>query len=89
MVNLRLQVWYGKGYLKRELSNIDKFRSSDSIRIPRNFSFEGIPGLRKESIEKLDSVFPDTLGQASRLPGVNPSDIEILSIMIQNHLNAN
>jgi tRNA uridine 5-carboxymethylaminomethyl modification enzyme len=78
-----------EGYLKRELSNIDKFKSSDSIKIPRNFSFKGIPGLRKESIEKLDSVFPDTLGQASRIPGVNPSDIEILSIMIQNHLNAN
>ncbi len=77
------------GYLKRELSNIEKFKSSDSIRIPKSFSFKGIPGLRKESIEKLDAVFPDTLGQASRIPGVNPSDIELLSIMIKNHQNAN
>jgi tRNA uridine 5-carboxymethylaminomethyl modification enzyme len=78
-----------EGYLKRELSNIEKFKSSDSIIIPKSFSYKGIPGLRKESIEKLDAVFPNTLGQASRIPGVNPSDIEILSIMIKNHRNAN
>jgi tRNA uridine 5-carboxymethylaminomethyl modification enzyme len=78
-----------EGYLKRELLNIEKFKNSDRIKVPKDFTYDAIPGLRKESIEKLNSVSPDTLGQASRIPGVNPSDIEILSIMIQNHLNPN
>ena len=72
-----------EGYLKRELLNIDKFRKNDGITIPNGFSYEGIPGLRKESIEKLTSISPNTLGQASRIPGVNPSDVEIILIMIQ------
>ena len=78
-----------EGYLKRELLNIEKFKNSDKVKVPKSFTYDAIPGLRKESIEKLNSVSPDTLGQASRIPGVNPSDIEILSIMIQNHLNSN
>lgn len=72
-----------EGYLKRELLNIEKFRKNDGISIPNGFSYEGIPGLRKESIEKLTKVSPNTLGQASRIPGVNPSDVEIILIMIQ------
>jgi tRNA uridine 5-carboxymethylaminomethyl modification enzyme len=72
-----------EGYLKRELLNIDKFRKLDGIIIPSGFSYEGIPGLRNESIEKLSKVSPNTLGQASRIPGVNPSDVEIILIMIQ------
>jgi tRNA uridine 5-carboxymethylaminomethyl modification enzyme len=72
-----------EGYLKRELLNIDKFRKQDGITIPSGFSYEGIPGLRNESIEKLSKVSPNTLGQASRIPGVNPSDVEIILIMIQ------
>ena len=50
--------------------------------IPTDFSYEKISGLRNESIEKLSQINPGTLGQASRIPGVNPSDIEILMIMI-------
>ena len=76
------QVKYA-GYLKRELQNLEKFKHSEKIIIPQDFSYDGIPGLRKESIEKLNSVSPDTLGHASRIPGVNPSDVEILMIMIQ------
>ena len=72
-----------EGYLKRELLNIEKFKKNDGITIPSGFAYEGIPGLRKESIEKLSTVSPSTLGQASRIPGVNPSDIEIILIMIQ------
>ena len=76
------QVKYA-GYLKRELQNLEKFKHSEKIIIPQDFSYDGIPGLRKESIEKLNSVSPNTLGHASRIPGVNPSDVEILMIMIQ------
>ena len=70
------------GYLKREISNIQKFSKIEKTIIPTDFSYEKISGLRNESIEKLSQINPGTLGQASRIPGVNPSDIEILMIMI-------
>ena len=75
------QVKY-EGYLKREILNIEKFRKIENTIIPTDFSYEKISGLRNESIEKLSQINPGTLGQASRIPGVNPSDIEILMIMI-------
>ena len=75
------QVKY-EGYLKREIINIEKLNKIEKTRIPTDLVYSDIPGLRKESIEKLNSISPDTLGQASRITGVNPSDIEILMIMI-------
>ena len=61
-----------EGYLKREINNISKFNNIDKVLIPKSFKYEGLPGLRHESIEKLTSILPLTLGQASRIPGVNP-----------------
>ena len=55
--------------------------------MPKSFKYEGLPGLRHESIEKLTSILPLTLGQASRIPGVNPSDIDVLNVMIQKHVS--
>ena len=46
-------------------------------------SYNGIPGLRLESIEKLSKVRPQNLAQASRIPGVNPSDLSVLMIMLR------
>lgn len=76
-----------EGYLKREINNITKFNNIDKVIIPKSFKYEGLPGLRHESIEKLTSILPLTLGQASRIPGVNPSDIDVLNVMIQKHLS--
>ena len=71
-----------EGYLKRELTNIRKLRESEKIRIPENFSYENLPGLKIESAEKLSSIKPESLAQASRISGVNPSDISILMILL-------
>ena len=71
-----------EGYLKRELTNIRKLRESEKIRIPENFSYENLPGLKIESVEKLSSIKPESLAQASRISGVNPSDISILMILL-------
>ena len=72
-----------EGYLKRELQNISKMKNLDNVFIPDGLSFVKVPGLRIESAEKLSSLRPDTIGQASRIPGINPSDINVLSVIIK------
>jgi tRNA uridine 5-carboxymethylaminomethyl modification enzyme len=72
-----------RGYLERELRQIEKLREVERIRIPENFDYMSIRGLRRESALKLQQNRPYTLGQASRISGVNPADISILMILIQ------
>ena len=71
------------GYLQRELRNVRKLRESEKIKIPADFSYVSIPGLKTECAEKLAMVKPETLGQASRIAGVDPSAISVLMIMIK------
>ena len=71
-----------RGYLDRELINIKKLKSAEGIKIPYDFKYEGIPGLKNESAEKLTDIKPETLAQASRISGVNPSDVSILMVML-------
>ena len=72
-----------RGYLERDLRQIEKFREIERIRIPENLDYMSIRGLRYESALKLQQKCPYTLGQASRISGVNPADISILMILIQ------
>lgn len=71
-----------QGYLIREERQIEKFSQIEKIRIPSSFDFRALPGLRKESALKLAEFKPFTLGQASRISGVNPADISILMVAI-------
>jgi len=71
------------GYITREIRNIEKLKKAECMLIPNDFSYNGIPGLRLESIEKLTKVRPQNLAQAARIPGVNPSDISVLMIMLR------
>jgi len=71
-----------QGYLIREERQIDKLRHVDRIRIPESFDYLALRGLRRESAIKLADFKPFTLGQASRISGVNPSDISILMVAI-------
>jgi len=71
-----------RGYLVREMRNVKKLASAEQVRIPEGFEFMNVPGLRKESAEKLTEVQPATLGQAGRISGVNPADVSILMIYL-------
>ncbi len=71
-----------QGYLVREQKQVEKLSQIEKIRIPHDFNYLSISGLRKESALKLADFKPMTLGQASRISGVNPSDISILMVMI-------
>jgi len=80
------QVWVQhkySGYMQRELSEIAKFRKLESKRIPHDFDYTIIPGLLLEAREKLSKIRPSSLGQASRIPGIAPSDISILMIYLR------
>lgn len=83
---VREEVFYRvvyRGYLEREAKQIEKLRHIDRIRIPEGFNFRGVAGLRNESAEKLATIAPTTLGQASRISGVNPADISILMVYLE------
>jgi tRNA uridine 5-carboxymethylaminomethyl modification enzyme len=72
-----------EGYIERENRRIDRARDLEGQRIPSWVDYDTITALRYESREKLKLVSPRNLGQASRIPGVNPADISLLSIVIR------
>jgi tRNA uridine 5-carboxymethylaminomethyl modification enzyme len=72
-----------EGYIERELKQIERAEKIDHQKIPAWVNYDEIKSLRFESREKLKQIQPDNLGQASRISGVNPSDIAILSVWIK------
>ncbi len=72
-----------RGYLERDLRQIEKLKTLEHINIPKNVDYMSVRGLRRESAIKLNQLRPFTLGQASRISGVSPADISILMVMIQ------
>ncbi len=68
------------GYLKRHLKEIERLTKSESLSISEGFDYFSIPGLSNEARDKLSLVKPQTLGQASRVSGVSPSDITVLML---------
>ncbi|MFP4259504.1 MAG: tRNA uridine-5-carboxymethylaminomethyl modification enzyme MnmG/GidA [Opitutales bacterium] len=83
---IRDEVFYRvvfKGYLEREMKQIEKLKHIDKIRVPKDFDFASVKGLRLESAQKLAEVAPQTLGQASRISGVNPADISVLMVWLE------
>lgn len=85
--NVREEVLYRvryQGYLVREQRQIEKLSHIEKIRIPATLDYMNIKGLRKESALKLSAIKPMTLGQASRISGVNPADISILMVLIDS-----
>jgi tRNA uridine 5-carboxymethylaminomethyl modification enzyme len=79
---VEIQVKY-QGYIERQEEQVERMRKMESTAIPPGFSYEGIQGLTTEVREKLERFRPDTLGQASRIQGVTPAALAILSVMIK------
>jgi tRNA uridine 5-carboxymethylaminomethyl modification enzyme len=67
-----------EGYIKQHRNQIERLRNSEEKRIPNGFSFHALRALSTEAREVMEKVRPETIGQASRLPGVAPTDIAIL-----------
>jgi tRNA uridine 5-carboxymethylaminomethyl modification enzyme len=70
------------GYIEREKLIADKFKRLDEIIIEKKFDYLSIQSLSTEARQKLTKINPKTIGQASRIPGVSPSDVSILLVML-------
>ena len=70
------------GYLERQKATIERARRMEGHRIPRGFSYEGLPGLSREVAERLGAVRPETLGQALRVPGVTPAAVALIGARV-------
>lgn len=74
-----------EGYIRHQLEEVERQRKSDTTRLPPDTDYSSIRGLRLEAAQKLDRVKPSTIGQASRISGVNPADITVLLIWLQGY----
>jgi tRNA uridine 5-carboxymethylaminomethyl modification enzyme len=72
-----------RGYLKQEAQHARQMQAEESVQIPGWVDYWQIPAIRYESRERLAKVRPVSLGQAARIPGVNPADIAVLSVVIK------
>jgi tRNA uridine 5-carboxymethylaminomethyl modification enzyme len=80
--HLEIEARYG-GYIERESRRVRRMSSMELLRIPESLSYADIPGLSEEAADKLSRTVPRTLGQASRVPGVNNTDIQLVQVMIE------
>ena len=79
---LELKVKY-EGYIQRQDRAVERFSRMEGIRIPEDFDYDSVDGISTESREKLKAVRPTSIGQASRISGVRPSDITVLLVYLK------
>ena len=77
-----------EGYLTREAAQIRNAKALEDRQLPRNINYEGINAIRVEARQKLNRQQPVSLGQASRIPGVTPADVAVLSVWLKKHMAA-
>ena len=72
-----------EGYIKRQVDQVARFKKVEAVKIPAKFDYASVNSLSAEVMEKLISIRPLSLGQASRIPGVTPAAISILAVMLR------
>lgn len=76
------------GYISKQIKQVEQFRKLENRRIPSDIDYDSIGNLRLEAKQKLNRIRPDSIGQASRISGVSPSDINVLLVyMMTNKAN--
>ena len=81
LVSVETSVKY-TGYLKQESARVERSRRQERRTIPPGFPFARVPGLSREAIQRLSQVRPETLGQASRIPGITPAAVAVLGAFL-------
>ena len=76
-----IQIKYS-GYIEKEMANAEKLSRLDHIKIPDDFDYDMLASLSYEAKEKLNYIKPTNLSQASRISGINPSDISVLMVKL-------
>ena len=71
------------GYIERQESDVEQFQKMESRAIPEWLDYDQIPGLKNESRQKLKEIKPATIGLASRISGINPTDVSLLMVWIK------
>ncbi|MCX5695821.1 MAG: tRNA uridine-5-carboxymethylaminomethyl(34) synthesis enzyme MnmG [Candidatus Omnitrophica bacterium] len=82
---VEIEVKY-KGFIQRQLKDVEKFKNLEKIKIPAALDYTKIPSLSRETKEKLDKLKPLNLGQASRISGVTPAAISILMVYLRKFM---
>jgi len=72
-----------KGYIERQMKQIEQFQKMEDIAIPPDIDYFSIKGLRNEAKERLHTIRPSSLGQAARISGVSPADINVLLVVLK------
>ncbi len=78
-----------EGYLQQQEEDINKMKKMECQKIPSDFPYKKQKGLKIETIQKLSEIKPENLGQASRISGVSPADIAVLSVLIKKYKEKN
>jgi tRNA uridine 5-carboxymethylaminomethyl modification enzyme len=82
ITQLEVQVKY-TGYIAKQLQQIEKFKKLEDKKLDANFDYSKIEGMRLEAIQKLNQFKPMSVGQASRISGVSPADINVLLVYLE------
>lgn len=77
-----------EGYINKALDQVDKMKRMEEKRIPANIDWDAIDSIATEARQKFKKINPETIGQASRISGVNPADISILMVYLEGHNKA-
>ena len=85
---VEIEVKY-EGYIKKSLQQVEKLKKMNAMKIPSDLDYDEVPSLAIEAREKLKKVLPLTIGQASRISGVNPADISILLVFLEQRRGMN
>ena len=79
-VNINLKY---EGYISRQMKQVEQFKKMENKLIPEDIVYEEVHNLRKEAVQKLNDIRPHSIGQASRISGVSPSDISVLLVYME------
>ena len=74
-----------EGYIKIQLEQVEAMRKLEQKKLPEDIDYSTVTGLRLEAAEKLNKIRPLSVGQASRISGVNPADVNVLLIYLSRN----
>ena len=79
---IEIQIKY-EGYIKKQIAQISKFKKLEEKQLPIDIDYRNLDGLRLEAVQKLSEMKPMSIGQASRISGISPADINVLLVHLE------
>lgn len=87
LYQVEIEIKY-EGYIAKVHRQVERSSKLDRVKIPNSIDFKSVDNLALEAREKLNKIKPETIGQASRISGINPADISVLQMYIENYRRA-